>query len=291
MADVSDHQKPKVQAVEEAIQLALAFRWADAAALNRELLERFGPDEDAQNRLGKALMELGQIDDALEAYRQTIALDPTNQIARRQLSKLQEHDLGKAASPSPQAALDIKFFTEEPGKTTLARIVGDGDGAASGVLPGDPVELVLAPGQVGVRSSRGTDIGTLEPRLAQRLRRLVDGGNRYAGAVTHVDGAAVQVLLREVYQAPALAGSVSFPIRKGREAEYRPYAKEALLVHDEEPVVISDDDDEEVSTQRPTRASAAMEEEGFGEFGELGDDDGEDQAAPDADSDDEDDDY
>lgn len=291
MADVSDHQKPKVQAVEEAIQLALAFRWAEAAALNRDLLQRFGPDEDAQNRLGKALMELGQVEDAVEAYRQTISLNPTNQIARRQLVKLQDQDPGKAASPGPKAALDIKFFTEEPGKTAVARIVVDGDGAASGVLPGDPVELVVTPGHVTVRSARGTDLGTLEPRLAQRLRRLMDGGNRYAGAVTHVEGAAVQVILREVYQAPELAGSVSFPIRKGKEAEYRPYAKEALLVHDEEPIVLADDDDDEVSTQRPARASAAMEEEGFGEFGEMDEDDGDEPAGPNEDSDDDDEDY
>ena len=44
---------------ERAIALAMASRWEEAAKVNRELLELVPDDVDAQNRIGKALTELG----------------------------------------------------------------------------------------------------------------------------------------------------------------------------------------------------------------------------------------
>lgn len=269
MAQRADHTKSKVQAVDYAIQLALASRWEDAVAVNQDLLVRFGPDADTHNRLGKALLELGRLAEAETSYRAAIELNPLNQIAQRQLAKLRGRADGRGPKTPVAAALDIKFFTEEPGKTVLTRVVSDADPDPAAVAPGEPIELVVGSGQVTVRSVHGVEVGTLEPRIAQRLRRMVDGGNRYAGAVAHVEGGSVQVILREVYQAPAMAGTASFPVRKGRELDYRPYAKEALLARDDEPVGI-DDDDAEPLAARPSRASHDMEE-GFGEFEELDD--------------------
>jgi tetratricopeptide (TPR) repeat protein len=275
--DSADHPKPKVQAVEEAIQLALAFRWEDALQLNQELLERFGPDEDSYNRLGKALMELGRREEAMAAYQSTIEVNPLNQIAARQLTKLGDLSATKGKVARVSASLDSAFFIEEPGKTALTRVVPDEELGKVQFAPGDPVELSYSPAHVTVRTLRGETLGTLEPRMAQRLRRMVDSGNRYGGAVTHVDGTSVQIIVRETYQAPELAGTVSFPTRKSREMDYRPYAKETLLVRGEEPITIDDEDGEPV-TQRPARVSSELED-GFAEFGELN----ESAEAPDAD--------
>ncbi|MHB1500396.1 MAG: tetratricopeptide repeat protein [Candidatus Dormibacteria bacterium] len=289
VADFIEHQKPKVEAVEEAIQLALAFRWAEAEAANRDLLERFGPDADALNRLGKSLMELGRLREAQEAYRKTLEISPSNQIARRQLAKLEETDLEPAVPSSGLAGLDANFFTEEPGKTVITRLVSDCEGAPGAVLPGDPAQLVIQSGGVLVKSSRGAELGTLEPRLAQRLVRLTQGGNRYAGAVTHVDQAGIQVIVREMFQAEAMAGTVSFPSRKGRESDYRPYAKEAARSRDADPVVsLDEEDDEELVSARPSRLGADVED-GFTEFSEL--DDPDDAAESEDDAEDDADDY
>jgi hypothetical protein len=269
VADIADHPKPKVQAVEEAIQLALAFRWEDARLLNQDLLDRFGPDADSYNRLGKALMELGRLEEAIAAYQSTIEVNPLNQIAARQLTKLREPSASHSKAAPASSALDSAFFIEEPGKTVLTRVVPDGELAKVRVAPGDPAELAWSAAHVEVRTLRGATLGTLEPRMAQRLRRMVDSGNRYAGAVTHVDGSSVQIIIREVYQAPEMAGTVSFPTRKAREMDYRPYGKETLLVRGEEPIAIDDEDGEPV-TQRPSRASTELED-GFGEFEEVDD--------------------
>ena len=73
--------RAKRHLTDRAIALAMASRWEDAARVNRELLGLFPDDVDSHNRLGKALTELGRLDEAREAYSRAAALDPTNVIA------------------------------------------------------------------------------------------------------------------------------------------------------------------------------------------------------------------
>jgi len=68
---------------EQAIAFAMKSRWAEAADVNRRILELFPDDVDSHNRLGKALVELGQYHDSRAAYEQALRLDPTNTIRRR----------------------------------------------------------------------------------------------------------------------------------------------------------------------------------------------------------------
>src|SRR5437588_4029554 len=70
--------KPRAVFVEEAIQLALDSRWQEALTVNRQLVERHGPDEDTYNRLGKALSELGEHQEALDAYQHALEINPLN---------------------------------------------------------------------------------------------------------------------------------------------------------------------------------------------------------------------
>ncbi len=240
--------------MEDAIQLALQSRWQEAADLNQDLLERFPPDEETYNRLGKALLELGRLEEAVAAYGRSLELNPLNQIAARQLRKLEELRGAEEVVPATASELDVNVFTEEPGRTAVTRVVLPEGDSPIRVSPGDPLTLELVEDRLVLRTARGVDLGTVEPKLARRVLRLVRQGNRYDGAVTHVDESGIQVILREAYQDPSLAGTLSFPIRKTREAEYRPYAKEPLLrrepvvaIPDLEPVdapAVGGDDDE-----------------------------------------------
>jgi len=266
LADVGEIPKSKIQAAEDAVNLALASRWQEALAVNDDLVERFGADEDVCNRRGKALLELGRLEEAEAAYTSTLAANPGNQIARRQLAKLAERRSAKRAVAPVSASVDVAVFTDEPGKTAIAKLVlADGVDPAA-VAPGDPIKVEVGEDQVAVRTLRGVDLGEVEPRLAQRILKFSERGNRYAGAVTHVDGSGVQVILREVYQAPELAGTNSFPVRKVREIVYRPYAKEPVIAREEESPSASDDEDDPLT---PVPEAASNEpEEGFGEFEE-----------------------
>jgi hypothetical protein len=103
-------------------------------------------------------------------------------------------------------------------------------------------------------------LGALEPKLARRLIKFMRGGNRYQAGVTSVDGSMVKLIVRETYQDPRFAGKPSFPMRRKREVEFRPYAKESLLARDVE-VFAEDEEEAEVLAEEP--ASEEDIEEGM----------------------------
>jgi len=228
MAEFAERIKPRAQYVDEAIELALANRWVEAVQVNRGIMDRFGPDEDTLNRLGKAYTELGQLNDATEAYKSTLKMNPVNPIAVKNLSKLQALRGGQPV-PTSKAKVDVDAFIEETGKTSLTalHVHAEGD-PCSKVAGGDPVKLIVAGDTMNVETSRGIVLGHLEHALGRRLIKFLEGGNRYSGAVATCDGGAVKIIVRETYQDPKFFGRPSFPIKRGRD-EFRPYAKESLL--------------------------------------------------------------
>lgn len=228
MAEFAERIKPRAQYVDEAIELALASKWAEAVQLNRNIVDRFGPDEDTLNRLGKAFTELGQLGDAVEAYQGTLRINPVNPIAQKNLGKLQALRGGQPV-PTSKAKVDVDAFIEETGKTALTalHVHADGD-PCSKVSGGDPVKLIVAGDTMNVETARGVNLGHLEHALGRRLIKFLEGGNQYSGAVATCDGGAIKIIIRETYQDPKFFGRPSFPIKKGRE-EFRPYAKESLI--------------------------------------------------------------
>ena len=230
MAEFAERIKPRAQYVDEAIELALASKWAEAVQLNRSIMDRFGADEDTLNRLGKAYTELGQLDEAIEAYQGTLKANPVNPIAQKNLAKLHLLQGGKAPVPSSQAKVDVDLFIEETGKTavTALHVHAEGDPCMK-VSGGDAVSLLAAGDTMNVETARGVYLGHLDHALGRRLIKFIDGGNRYSGAVATCDEHGIKIIIRETYQDPQFYGKPSFPVRRGREAEFRPYAKESLL--------------------------------------------------------------
>src|SRR5258706_412845 len=154
----TEHLKPRSQYAEEAVQLAIAGNWDDAVKLNKFIIDNLGLDEESQNRLGKALSELGKLKDA---------------------------------------------------------------------------------------------------KLARRITKFLRGGNRYQAGVTSCEGSIVKLIVRETHQDPKFAGKPSFPMRRKREVEFRPYTKESLLAREVEAFA---EDDEEASSVEGTPATDEVEE-------------------------------
>jgi tetratricopeptide (TPR) repeat protein len=214
---------------EEAIRLAMQGRWQEAVEANRAILDLFPNDVDAWNRLGKALSELGQNREAVEAYERALSLEPGNQIARRNLERLKAA-AGAAAPAAPQAAPRVspQIFLEETGKTGTTTIAGVSPELAARLRPGDAVRLVDRETALAVETADGEPVGIVEPRIGLRLLKLMKGGNEYAAAVASVADGTVKVIIKETYQHPSQAGKPSFPITSAGEA-VRPYIKEGLL--------------------------------------------------------------
>src|SRR5438046_5555508 len=144
LAEFAERIKPRAQYVDEAIELALANRWAEAVQVNRGIMDRFGPDEETLNRLGKAYTELGQLSDATEAYKGTLKMNPVNPIAVKNLGKLQAMRGGQPV-PTSKTKVDVDAFIKETGNTSLTALHVRGEGDKRSELAGeDPDTLIVA---------------------------------------------------------------------------------------------------------------------------------------------------
>ena len=226
---------------EQAIQLAMQNKWEEAIAVNKQILDLFADDVDAHNRLGKALMEIGRISEAREAYARAVAIDPNNAIARRNLTRLQAIKDDAVTTVAVQPQVDANLFIEETGKTGVTTLVNTAphDELAK-LTAGEPVLLRIDGKSLLVYSTRNELIGEVEPRLALRLISLMHGGNQYAAAVTSLTDQSIEVIIRETFQHPTQVGKVSFPTRGGADSGFRPYIRESVLRYDT-------DDEEEPS--------------------------------------------
>jgi tetratricopeptide (TPR) repeat protein len=200
---------------EEAVSLAMESRWAEAVAVNRKILELAPDDVGTLNRLGRALMEMGQYNDARDAYTRTLGLSPSNPIAQRNLERLAT--LHEEARPAATAAkVDLQMFVPEPGKAAITTIKLKGKAAAlAKVAVGEQVSLVVDGHALGVRDARGELLGAVEQRLAYRIIELMNGGNHYGAALVSAGNDAARIVIRETYQDPSQLGKVSFPAQEG----------------------------------------------------------------------------
>ena len=282
-----EHLKPRSQYGDEAVQLAIAGKWDEAAKLNKFIIESFGTDEETQNRLGKALSELGKLKDAKAAYEVALKLNPMNSIAKKNAARINALLHQKEGLKVGGTRVDLNLFVEEMGKTVITILENSpGSDICSRVAAGDVAELKIDGDGVVAETSRGVKLGLLEAKLARRLIKFMRGGNRYQAGVMSCEGTAVKLIVRETYQDPKFAGKPSFPMRRKREVEFRPYTKESLLAREVE--IFAGEDDEET-----TGSDAIVEGGEIGEGMHAVDDDAEPLEfveSTDDDKDDEDDD-
>ena len=235
--------KVKREKSAKAVALAMEGKWEEAAALNRELLELFPEDVETLNRLGKAYLEMGRYSMARGAFGAAVAVAPHNSIAKKNLSRLESlpHDSEDEAAP-PQVATRVKpnLFIEDSGKSGVTVLHKPAVASIlAKVAPGDLVDLQAGERRLLVITPQGQLLGEVEPKLANRLLRLIRQGNRYSGAVVSVNHPRIAVALREVYTHPSLLGIASFPSRGA--VAYSPQLPDAYARIDLEPD--SEDDD------------------------------------------------
>ncbi len=199
-----------------AIDLAMRGEWAEAARVNREILDLSPTNVEAMNRLGKALVELGQPEQARDVFLSALVLHPSNPIALKNVARLRAEaerqeraDTNRPAWARGQGRASGKFIAES---TKSAEVVLLSAGAPAAASPGAPVTLGFRGAIVVVSDEYGACLGLLPPSLSRRLSALMNGGNQYDGVVVSGGGddGAVRVLLRETHQHPSQRAKASF---------------------------------------------------------------------------------
>jgi len=234
----------------KAISLALNGEWAEAAELNRTILQKSPDDVEAMNRLGKSLMELGKYSEAKAVLARVVQLAPYNSIAKKNLGRLDQLEAAPNPAQKTRKSGGVpQLFIEESGKSgiTVLQKAATGPIVAS-IGPGEPLTLNVDKNAIVVSVREDEYLGQVEPKLANRLIRLMNGGNRYQAAVIRVKEQGITIIIREIYRHPSLHDVCPFP-SKGR-GDNRVYLGESLMRYiedseldeDEEAVVVIDRD-------------------------------------------------
>ena len=246
------------QRSKEAIDLAMQGKWQEAVDINREILENFPRDVDASNRLGRAYMELGQLAAATEAYSRTIELDPYNAIANRNLRRINDMDQEDGEDVDTDEVAPQQFIEEigKSGTTSLLELAPKEKRAR--MVSGDRVFLKVDKSNLIVENRRGEYMGKVEPRYAQRLSRLILGGNQYTATIVTSKADTLSIIIRETYQHPGQVGKLSFPPKGVDEVRTvgseRAYKSDADYEEEDEDesgytIIGSDGDEVEVLTE------------------------------------------
>jgi tetratricopeptide (TPR) repeat protein len=201
------------QSSKQAIALAMEGRWREAVETNKSIIENFPGDVDAYNRLGRAYMELGEYLKAREAYSRAKELDPYNAIAEKNLRRLSH--LGAAVVEEDSFdRVEPRHFIEETGKAGVVRLYSLApEEILARMVAGDRVYLRIDGANLVVENGHEEYLGQVEPKNAQRLIKLIKGGNRYMAAVVSSSEDMLVVIIREVYQHPSQVEQLSFPAR------------------------------------------------------------------------------
>jgi tetratricopeptide (TPR) repeat protein len=255
-------QVTRRQLVEDARQAALDSNWEQAVTLNNQLLERFQKDAEAYNRLGRAKLAMGKLEEAKDAYAKALRADPANLIARRNLQRLEslrgQTVRGSMEISAPGPLPRTTVFLEEVGRTWVDELVNPGEmQVLADVYPGDQLKLSDDGGRLVVSRMDGDRLGEVEPKTGRRVLDLMAGGNRYEVYALGLSGQTLRMILREVFRDPSQATVVSFP----RQITSRAYLRDRDLLRqrDEADFFLFDDDEEEEDTE--TAAVEADEEE------------------------------
>jgi hypothetical protein len=263
-----DVNRLKRQGAEQAIELALESKWEEAATLNRTIVQAAPADVDAWNRLGKALLELGRFREAFESYGKSLALDPVNPIAKRNLERLEGLKDQEVSRGPSVARVAQDLFIEEVGKTGVTVLQIASVDLMPTLTSGDEVYLKPLDDAISVESADGDYLGQLEPKLGLRLLRLIEGGSQYAAAVKSLNDPNVELIIKETFRHP----SQTRPSFQSSSSEsVRPYIRESLLR-------LADDDDDDMLEEESDRSDDDHDAEGgdSGGFG-FGDGDSEDE--------------
>jgi tetratricopeptide (TPR) repeat protein len=245
---------------EQAVAAALEADWTRAAELNAKILEASPDDVEARNRLGRAYIEQGKLEEARAAFAEVIKAEPYNSIAIRnaqRVSQLIEH---KSKANVTTSKTQPRLFIEDMGKTGILRLINPAPPhIIAKYSPGAEAQLREQEGLLAVHARDGELLGFLEPKVGRRLIDMIRTGNQYVAAIVSNDQANARVAIREIFQSAENASRISFPgHHRPAETKERAYIKGNFFRFGRE--VDEESEEEEEADEAESTASEALEE-------------------------------
>jgi tetratricopeptide (TPR) repeat protein len=212
---------------DKAVLAALEADWPTAVELNSKILEANAEDLEARNRLGRALLETGKLEEAKVAYADVLKAEPNNPIALRNVARLGILIEHKTKTNPTKSKTQPRLFIEDMGKTGILRLINPAPAhVVAKYSPGAEAELRERDGLIAVHARDGELLGFLEPKVGRRLLDLINTGNQYVVAVVSNDQQNPRVAIRETLQSPENAQRISFPgHHRPAETKERAYIK------------------------------------------------------------------
>lgn len=191
----------------DAINAALSQHWDEAIRINLHILEENPDDIDAYNRLAFAYLQKEDIEQAKTAYQEVLKRDPYNQIAQKNLKKLED----KKTSNGKVPIVSPRMFLEEPGKTKIISCVKL---APTSVLAqvscGQEVQMKVKKHCIEIRTTENTYLGALPDDISHKLNKYIQAGNQYQAIIRSTGKNLLTVLLREIARGEKYKDQPSF---------------------------------------------------------------------------------
>ena len=212
---------------DQAVAAALESDWTRASDLNAKILEAAPDDIEARNRMGRALLEQGKLEEAKASFAEVLKVEPYNSIAIRgsqRIGQLLEHHTKPTVTTS---RTQPRLFIEDMGKTGILRMINP---APPHILArysaGAECQLKEQEGLLALHARDGELLGFLEPKVGRRLIDLIRTGNQYVAAIVSNDQQNARVAIREVLQSVENSSRISFPgHHRPAETKERAYIK------------------------------------------------------------------
>jgi tetratricopeptide (TPR) repeat protein len=247
---------------DQAIAAALDSDWQRAVDLNKQILDVSAEDVEARNRYGRALLELGRLDEARAAYQEVLKAFPHDPIALRQVQRIATLGDDKRKPDATRSKTQTRLFIEDMGKTGILRLVNPAPpNVIARYSPGAEAELREQEGLLAVNARDGALLGFLEPKVGRRLIELIRAGNEYVVAIVTNDQANPRVAVREVLQSPENAHRISFPgHHRPVETKERAYIKGTFFRYGSGELE-AEEEEEEAGEETELAADAVAEDE------------------------------
>lgn len=245
--------KLKQQRSKQAVALAMQGQWREAIAVNKAIIDSYPNDVEAYNRLGRAFIELGEYPQAREAYQRAMELGPYNTIAQKNLRRLEHLGETPVGTEGESPKVEPQHFIKEIGKAGIVNLYNLAPKEIlATVISGDMVELKIEGNNLNVENRPGEYLGQVEARHAQRLVKLIIGGNKYSAAIVSASEEKTTVIIREEYQDPSQVGQLAFPPKGSkslRPSTTEKISQPELEYEDELPEESHDTDAEPASSE------------------------------------------